>query len=56
VWHQISVKHLRRTASEATFRWNRKPDAVLERMEAMVRNGEGRLLSYAFLTQEARTV
>jgi transposase-like protein len=50
VWHQISVKHLGRYASEATFRWNRKKDDVLDRMGAMVRNGEGRLLSYAFLT------
>ncbi len=53
VWHQISVKHLGRYASEATFRWNRKPDSVLDRMVAMVRNGEGRLLSYAFLTRKA---
>lgn len=50
VWHQISVKHLGRYASEATFRWNRKADACLDRMAEMVRNGEGRLLSYGFLT------
>jgi len=49
VWHQISVKHLGRYASEATFRWNRKKDDVLARMQAMIRNGDGRLLSYRFL-------
>ncbi len=49
VWHQISVKHLGRYASEATFRWNRKKEGVLARMEAMVRNGEGRLLRYRLL-------
>jgi transposase-like protein len=53
VWHQISVKHLGRYASEATFRWNRKADACLDRMAQMVRNGEGRLLSYGFLTAKA---
>lgn len=53
VWHQISVKHLGRYASEATFRLNRKADACLDRMARMVRNGEGRLLSYAFLTARA---
>ena len=52
VWHQISVKHLGRYASEATFRWNRKPDSVLDRMGAMIRNGEGRLLTYGFLTRK----
>ncbi len=50
VWHQISVKHLGRYASETTFRWNHKAAACLGRMEQMVRNGEGRLLPYAFLT------
>lgn len=50
VWHQISVKHLGRYAGEATFRWNRKADACLDRMTQMVRNGAGSLLSYAFLT------
>ncbi len=53
VWHQISVKHLGRYASEATFRWNRKKDDVLDRMAHMVRTGEGRRLSYAFLTAKA---
>lgn len=53
VWHQISVKHLGRYASEATFRWNRKSDTCLDRMTQMVRNGEGRLLSYGFLTARA---
>jgi transposase-like protein len=53
VWHQISVKHLGRYASEATFRWNRKTDDCLDRMAQLVRNGEGRLLSYAFLTAKA---
>lgn len=53
VWHQISVKHLGRYASEATFRWNRKGDACLDRMVQMVRNGEGRLLSYGFLKVKA---
>ena len=55
VWHQISVKHLGRYASESTFRWNRKSDGVLARMAAMVRNGDERLLSYAYLTREAHT-
>lgn len=50
VWHQISVKHLDRYTSEVTFRWNRNADDCLDRMAAIVRNGEGRLLSYAFLT------
>jgi transposase-like protein len=50
VWHQISVKHLGRYVSETTFRWNNKADACLARMAQMVRNGEGRLLSYDFLT------
>ena len=53
VWHQISTKHLGRYASETTFRWNRKQDATLARMARMVRNGEGRLLPYAFLTAKA---
>lgn len=53
VWHQISVRHLGRYVSETTFRWNRKADACLERMARLVRNGEGRLLSYAFLTRAA---
>ena len=53
VWHQISVKHLGRYASEATFRWNRKADACLDRMVRLVKNGEGRVLSYAFLTAKA---
>ena len=53
VWHQSSVKHLGRYASEATFRWNRKADACLDPMAQLVRNGEGRLLSYAFLTAKA---
>ena len=50
VWHQISVKHLGRYVSETTFRWNHKTAACLSRMSPMVRNGEGRLLSYDFLT------
>lgn len=54
-WRQIRVKHLRRYASDAAFRWNRKPDAILGRMEAIVRDEEGRLLSYAFLTREHRS-
>lgn len=53
VWHQISVKHLGRYASEATFRWNRKKDDVLDRMAHMIRTGAGRRLSYAFLTAKA---
>ncbi len=53
VFHSISVKHLGRYASEATFRWNRKADEFLDRMARMVRNGEGRMLSYAFLTAKA---
>lgn len=53
VWHQVSAKHLGRYASEATFRWNRKKDDVLDRMAHMVRTGEGRRLSYAFLTAKA---
>lgn len=50
VWHQISVKHLGRYASETAFRWNRKAEACLPRMARMVRNGEGRLLPYDLLT------
>lgn len=50
VWHQISVKHLGRYVSETTFRWNRSEDDVIDRMMRMVRNGAGRVLSYAFLT------
>jgi hypothetical protein len=53
VWHQISVKHLGRYASEATFRWNRNAEACLDRMAQMVRNGAGRLLFYGFLTAKA---
>ena len=53
VWHQISVKHLGRYASEVTFRWNRKADACLDRMAQMVKNGEARLLPYAVLTAKA---
>lgn len=50
VFHAISVKHLGRYAGEAAFRWNRKTDDCLSRMARLVRNGDGRMLSYAFLT------
>ena len=50
VFHSISVKHLGRYTGEATFRWNRETDSCLDRMTRMIRNGEGRLLPYAFLT------
>ena len=53
VWHQIGGKHIGRYASEASFRWNRKTEDVLDRMAHMVRTGEGRRLSYAFLTAKA---
>ena len=53
VFHNVSVKHLGRYTGEATFRWNRKADGCLARMARMVQNGEGRLLSYAFLTAKA---
>ena len=53
VFHSISVKHVGRYTGEATFRWTRKADSCLDRMARMVRNGEGRLLSYAFLTGNA---
>jgi len=50
VFHSISVKRLERYTGEAAFRWNRKTDDCLSRMARLVRNGEGRTLSYAFLT------
>lgn len=50
VFHAISVKHLGRYAGEAAFRWNRKTDDSLSRMARLVRNGDGRMLSYSFLT------
>lgn len=50
VFHNVSVKHLGRYTGEATFRWNRKTDGYLARMARMIRNGEGRLLPYSFLT------
>lgn len=53
VFHNVSVKHLGRYTGEATSRWNRKAEACLDRMAQLVRNGEGRLLSYAFLTAKA---
>ena len=53
VFHSISVKHLGRYTGEATFRWNRKADSCLDRMARMIRNGEGRLLTYVFLTGKA---
>ena len=53
VWQQISVKHLGSYVSETKFRWNRKADDCLSRMAQMVRNGEVRLLSYAFLIVRA---
>ena len=53
VFHNVSVKHLCRYTGEATFRWNRKAEACLDRMARLVKNGEGRLLSYAFLTARA---
>lgn len=53
VWHQISAKHLGRYVSEMTFRWNRKADDCLSSVAQMVRNGEGRLLSYVYLTATA---
>ena len=51
VFHFVSPKHLGRYAGEAAFRWNRKAEACLARMPRMVRNGDGRMLPYAFLTQ-----
>lgn len=53
VWHQISIKHLGRYTGEATFRWNRKKEGVLDRMARMIRTGDGRMLPYAFLTAKA---
>ena len=53
VFHNVSVKHLGRYTGEATFRWNRKADACLARMARLVANGEGRMLSYSFLTAKA---
>jgi transposase-like protein len=53
VFHSISVKHLGRYTGEAAFRWNRKAGSCLDRMARMIRNGEGRLLTYAFLTGKA---
>jgi len=53
VFHNVSVKHLGRDMGEATFRWNRKADARLDRMAQLVRNGEGRLLSDGFLAATA---
>lgn len=50
VFHSVSVKHLVRYTGEATFRWNREADAYFDREAQIVRNGEGRLLSHAFLT------
>ena len=50
VFHAISVKHLGRYTGEAAFRWNRRTDDGLTCMARLVRNGEGRMLSYGFLT------
>jgi hypothetical protein len=53
VFHSISVKHLGRYASEASHRWNHRAMDVMDRLSGMVRNGAGRVLSYAFLTARA---
>ncbi len=53
VFHFVSSKHLGRYAGEAAFRWNRKADACLERMVRLIRNGDGRVLPYGFLTGAA---
>ena len=50
VFHFISSKHLGRYAAEAAFRWNRKKVSCLDRMATLIRNGDGRLLPYEFLT------
>jgi hypothetical protein len=50
VFHFISRKHLGRYACEASHRWNHRTMDVMGRLAGMVRNGDGRVLSYAFLT------
>jgi transposase-like protein len=53
VFHAISVKHLGRYASEASHRWNHRTMDVMARLACMVRNGDGRVLCYGFLTAGA---
>ena len=53
VFHFVSPKHLGRYAGEAAFRWNRKKTSCLDRMVSLIRNGEGRVLPYDFLTAAA---
>lgn len=53
VFHFVSPKHLGRYAGEAAFRWNQKSASCLQRMAALIRNGEGRTLSYGLLTGTA---
>lgn len=53
VFHVVSPKHLGRYAGEAAFRWNRKKTSCLDRMAALIRNGDGRVLPYDVLTGAA---
>ena len=43
VWHRISVKHLRRYASEHEFRWNRRWTDVADRVARCLIGSHGRL-------------
>lgn len=54
VFHFISRKHLGRYACEASHRLNHRTMDVMGRLAGMVRNGDGRVLSYAFLTAGTR--
>ena len=42
-----------RATTGCSLGWNRKADACLARMARLVANGEGRVLSYSFLTAKA---
>ena len=44
-YHQASLKHLHRYATEFKWRHNHRPDTVLERMEFIVRNMRDRRLT-----------
>ena len=43
VWHRVSVKHLRRYASEHEFRWNRRQTDIADRVARCLIGQHGRL-------------
>jgi hypothetical protein len=49
VYHYMSPKHLLRYASEAVFRWNGRQRTTINRLAAVLRDGEPCRLSYRAL-------